>query len=408
MRTRTRCVAAVLVCLPRLLAAQTVLSEADALARLSADSPRVRAIRAGIEIARADVLSAGRWPNPRFTYNRESVAGVTENMFFLSQPLPITGRRDLDVSAASALVAAGESRADQEVRQVRAALRSAYADLLSAQVREAEIVRARERLRGLTDILARREAAGEAAGYDRLRAEREAMEVDAELSAARAERSRAQAGLAGFFAIPGEVGNIAAAVPDPLPPRPLIPDVQALVAHAEMVLPEVAALRHEMESADFAARAAGRRPIPEPELVVGTKSSNLAGGDIGSVLSVHVTIPLFDQARPESALAEARHAQSQARLAAFELSMRAQIAAVRAIALERRQAADAYRWASAAGASQLERIAQVSYDAGERGILELLDAYRSGSATRTRQAALDAAARQAEIELELVSGWEIR
>jgi outer membrane protein TolC len=58
-------------------------------------------------------------------------------------------------------------------------------------------------------------------------------------------------------------------------------------------------------------------------------------------------------------------------------------------------------------AAQIERIAQVSYDAGERGILELLDAYRTASTARVRQAALDAAARQPEIELEYVSGWEV-
>ena len=75
--------------------------------------------------------------------------------------------------------------------------------------------------------------------------------------------------------------------------------------------------------------------------------------------------------------------------------------------IERREAADRYRAASTTLSADLERIAQVSYDAGERGILELLDAYRSGAAARVRQAALDAAARQAEIELEFVSGWEV-
>jgi len=406
MRTRTWCVAAALVCLPRLLAAQTVLSEADALARLSADSPRVRAIRAGVDVARADVLAAGRWPNPRFTYNREAVAGVTENMFLVTQALPVTGRRGLDVDAATALVAASERRADQEVRQVRAALRSAYADLVSAQVREAEVARARDRLRGLTDILARRENAGDAAGYDRLRAEREAMDLDAEWSAARADRARAQGGLAGFFAASGDVTGLTAVVPQPAA-RPALPGAEALVAHAETTLPELAALRQEIASAEFAAQAAGRRPIPEPEIVAGTKSSNLAGGDIGGVISVHVTLPLFDRAKPENAQAEARRVQAAARVEAFEQVLRAQITALRAIVLERQQAADAYRASTATGAS-LERIAQVSYDAGERGILELLDAYRTGAAARTRQALLDAAARQAEIELELASGWEIR
>ena len=55
---------------------------------------------------------------------------------------------------------------------------------------------------------------------------------------------------------------------------------------------------------------------------------------------------------------------------------------------------------------EVERIAQISYDAGERSILELLDAYRLGSLTRLRLVALDAAVRQAEIEMEYVSGWE--
>ena len=130
MRTRTWCVAAALACLPTLVAAQSVLTEADALAKLSVDSPRVREIRSGIEVARAEGLAAGRWPNPRLTFNRESVAGVTENMFMVAQPLPVTGRRGFEVDAASALVAASEQRADEEVRQVRAALRRAYADLV--------------------------------------------------------------------------------------------------------------------------------------------------------------------------------------------------------------------------------------------------------------------------------------
>ena len=60
-----------------------------------------------------------------------------------------------------------------------------------------------------------------------------------------------------------------------------------------------------------------------------------------------------------------------------------------------------------ASAEQIERIAQVSYEAGERGILELLDAYRVGASARLRQTTLDAAVREAEIELEFVSGWEI-
>jgi outer membrane protein, heavy metal efflux system len=74
---------------------------------------------------------------------------------------------------------------------------------------------------------------------------------------------------------------------------------------------------------------------------------------------------------------------------------------------QRRDVAERYRSAAVQSAGEIERIAQVSYDAGERGILELLDAFRIGSSARVRQASLDLAVREAEIELEFMSGWEI-
>jgi outer membrane protein TolC len=240
-----------------------------------------------------------------------------------------------------------------------------------------------------------------------LRAQREVIEIDADLTAARADRARAQAALAAFYAPSTNPSTLIAAVP-PVRTHGPLPTVEELLAHAESQLPELSALKRQQESAAFAIQAAGRRPIPEPEVVAGTKSSNIAGGDVGTVFSVHVAVPLFDRARPEQALAQARRAQAEARVAAFQAALHANVAALRTIVLERRQAAEAYRSSTATSATQLERIAQVSYDAGERSILELVDAYRNSGSTRVRQVALDAAVRHAEIELELVSGWEIR
>ena len=407
MRTRSWRVAVALLSFSVPAAGQTVISEADALARLSTDSPRVRAIRASVELARADVLTAGRWPNPRASYNRESVSGVTENMFTVTQPLPLSGRRGLEVDAAAALAEARSKRADEEIRRVRADLRSAYADLVSAQVREAALSRSLDRLRELADLLAKRESAGDAAGYDRLRADREVMDVEGEWSQARADRARAQAALAAFFADQGDPMMLVAVVPD-VSKRPVLPALEELLNQAATVRGEPAALRQEIESAKFAERAASRRVIPDPEIVAGTKSSNFGGGDVGSVFSVHAMLPLFDRAQPEHAMAEARLAHAEASAAAFQTALRAQITAMRAVVLERREAADRYRTTATQGSDVLERIARVSYDAGERGILELLDAYRSGASARVRSAALDAAVRQAEIELEFVSGWEIQ
>jgi cobalt-zinc-cadmium efflux system outer membrane protein len=406
MRTAMFCAALAFALVPASAGAQSLaLTEAEALNRLSMESPRARAARATVEIARADVLSASKWPNPRLSVDRESVAGVTEYLTMVAQPLPFSGRRRLEVGAASALVAASARRADDDIRRLRGDLRLAFADLLAAETRERELTIARDHLGELVEILAKREAAGDAAGFDRLRAEREALEVDTDRVVAATDRARAQAILASFFTDVPDSSRLVAigrsAAPAALPP------LEALIEQAESSRGELLALRHDVEAASMAERAADRRRIPEPELIGGTKSSTLGTGDIGSVVTLQASIPLFDRGRPERALAVARGRQARARADALRQTLRGQIAALRTAVVDRRDTAERYRAQAITSAEQIEHIARVSYDAGERSILELLDAYRTGTSARVRQATLDTAVRQAEIELEFVSGWEI-
>jgi cobalt-zinc-cadmium efflux system outer membrane protein len=403
MRTCIVRVAFAVLILPAGASAQSLsLTEAEALARLSPASPYVRALRAEVDVARADVAAASRWPNPRATVNRESSAGVTEYITTVTQPLPVTGRRGLDTAAAAARADAVSSRSDDQLRQARANLRLAFAALVEAQAREQQLAAAAGRLRELVDVLARREAAGDAAGFDRLRAEREALDVEAERASAAVARAHAQGDLAAFFENPGRALDVVA-VPGETAGAPL-PPLETLVARALSTRGELRALEQEAQGARLAERAAERRQWPEPEIVAGTKTSS--AGDTGAVFAVHASIPLFDRFDPERAAARARADRAQAGAEVFRAALAAEIASLRAAVTERRAAADRYR-ASEATTAELERIAQVSYDAGERGILELLDAYRTGAAARVRQAGLDGAARQAEIELAFASGWEI-
>lgn len=407
MRTCIVPAAIALALMPAVAGAQSLsLTESEVLARLAPDSPRVRAIRASTDVARADVLAAGRWPNPTLTVDRESVAGITEYLTMVAQPLPITGRRGLAVQAATASAAASASRADEDVRRLRADARMAFAELIAAQTRERELTSTRERLRELAQTLARREAAGDAAGFDRLRAEREVLDTEADLTIAASERARAQAMLTGFMSGVEDASQITAAPGSPS--AAAVPPLDVLLSQAESTRGELRAYRQQAEAARFALRAAERSRVPEPEIVAGTKSSSAAGGDVGSVLTLHASIPLFDRARPERTLAAAQAAQAEARAASFVTVVRSEVTALRAAVVERREAAARYRAQAIESAAQIERIAQVSYDVGERSILELLDAYRLGASARTRQASLDLAVRQAEIELGFATGWEER
>lgn len=384
---------------------QQALSEAEVLKRLSPDSPRVRAIRAEIELARADAAAAARFPNPRVTISREAVAGVAEDFFLVAQPLPITGRRGFEQRAAEALVRAAEFRAGSLERRARAQLRIAFASLVESQTRERQLESTLLRLRDLVDILTKREQAGDAAGYDRLRAEREALDVEVDLALASADRARAQGSVAAFFE-PG-VDPRTLTVDLSEPPRLSMPTFEELVALAERTRGDLQALAAEVDAAGFARRAAARRSVPEPEVTAGVKTSNFGPGDRGSVISVLAAVPFFDRARPERLRADAQERRASAELEVRRIELRATIAGLVEAIAGGRAALEAYRTTAVSRADELERIARVSYEAGERGILELLDAYRSGAAARVRLAALAADLRRAEAELELVSGWEM-
>jgi cobalt-zinc-cadmium efflux system outer membrane protein len=406
MRTLVLCAVVAAACIPRIAIAQTApLTEADALNRLSADSPRVRAITAAIEVVRADVLAASRFPNPRVLWDRESVLGSTEHIVTVAQSIPVSGRRRFERLAAELLVSAESGRADDAMRRARADLRLAYGDLAAAQARERALVTSVGRLRGLVAILVRREAAGDTAGFDRLRAERELAEVETRQADAVGLRLRAQATLSGFFAAPTDVAALQ--VVEPANVVTTMPAVDALIDRALTTRGDLIALTKEHEAARFAQDAAGRRWIPEPEVIAGTKSSSVAGGDIGSVISVQATVPLFDRAQPERAVAAARARQAAARAESLRQSIRAAIIGLYADLVSRQAAVARYRESALPSSESIARIAQVSYDAGERTILELLDALQTSSAATLREIELSQAARDTQIELEFISGWEL-
>jgi cobalt-zinc-cadmium efflux system outer membrane protein len=322
-------------------------------------------------------------------------------MWLVTQPLPIAGRRQLDADAASNRVSAITLRADDRVRRVRANVRVAFTALWAAQVRERELQSQHDQLQRLADTLARREEAGEASGFDRLRAERDVLDIDTTRAGAAIDRARAQAILAGWLGA-GAIDAVRSSAP-----AATLPTEEELMGLAEKTRGDLLAWQREFEAAQLSERAAGRMNWPEPEIVAGTKSSNVGGGDTGGVFGAHFTLPLFDRAAPEKAVALARASQAKAEAELARRTIRAEINAWRSAVLERRAIANRYRDTTAGIASPIERIALVSYEAGERGILELLDAFRTAGAARLRQVELDSAVREAEIELAFVSGWDL-
>ena len=392
--------AVLLVAVARSVAADDArhLSLLEAL-RLSEASPAARAVTLEVERARAEIRGAGLWPNPDVSLSREKT-DATDRFASVSQALPWTGRLSLERKAARQGALAAETRARQSQIEVRARVREAFVDLLAAQERASALEGGIGRMDDLVRMLRAREAEGESSGFDRMRAERERAEVDADRWEARGRLGAARALLAGLLALPA-TDIVADGVLAGDLPLPTAAEVRAEATGRG----DVVSIETEAAGQDSLARAAGRRWLPEPALSAGWKSTETAGvTTAGNALGFSFSLNLFDHGQGPQAVAHAEALLLRTRREAVARQAEAEAEGALGIVEARRQAEAAY--GAAADANGLMRIARAAYEGGESKILDLLDAYRTALTVSLRLVDLRVEARRAEIDLDRATGKE--
>jgi outer membrane protein, heavy metal efflux system len=384
---------------------QPLLTEADALARMMAADPRVRAARARIDEVRAEQHERVRWPNPFVTFSREASAGLEDLFLTARQEVPLSGRRGHLRIAGSLAIDAADAMAASQIRDLQAALRRSFTTLLAAQERETVLRDSVDDLGHLVDILRLREEAGEGARYDRLRGQRALVDLESDLDASRIARARAQVELASLLGPSVAADSLVVSGslhPDPPPPLPGLID-RALAVRADYRATQLTVTQHDAER-----RAAVALRVPTPTFGFGLKrSATTTAADSGSVFSVDVAVPLFNRGQSAVALATARAAQADAQRAFLRLRIETDVRdAHLALTMEQARAAR-YRESIVETAEPLAAIARLAYEEGELSILELLDANRQVTEARLRVLEMAAAARLAAIELDRVTGFEV-
>lgn len=372
------------------------LPEAVLIERALRDGPRARAIRAGVEVTEREHAARLAWSNPSVLYSREG-AGFTE-FLQVEQVLPAFGVRSALARLGVTAAAAAAAERDARLWDLRADVRAAVAYLRAAEQRGslAEMhVRDMHRVAG---ILRTREREGEGSRFDRVRAEQDVREAQAEATSAAIARADALALLSSLLPQDMQVTGLV----DDAAPQVSVPSVVDLQARARQARAGLRALRLAADRSALEATAARKARGVTPTLTGGLKRADTEiGRDKGGVFGVALTLPLFDRGDREAA----RWAAEQARLEAERTALDAAVAQeVRRAAesLERRQAAlDADDPSSAAS---LAEMAQVAYREGETGIVELLDALRTSARARMRRVDLDLDVRLAAIALERAVG----
>jgi outer membrane protein, heavy metal efflux system len=383
------------------------LTEAEAVARLVASDPRMRALRARVDEVAAQQRDRSRWPNPSVSYSREHVAETTDLFVVARQELPVSGRLTRLAAAGRLALDGAEADARFQTLDLQIEVRHAFASLLLSQERDAALAQGVDRLRALVDVLRVREQAGEGSTYDRLRGERALLDLEADRTAASADVARARGRLAAYLG-PG-VRQQALVADGRLMPGPSSAPVatlveQALATRADYQAALTAARRYQAER-----DAARRLRMPAPTIGAGLKRSGPAGrADAGFLVSVDLAVPLFNRGQSMVALATAEGARAEAEAASLRLRIDADVEAAHAALAIHRDRTTRYEQGAASTADRLADIGRIAYEEGELGILDLLDASRQALDARLRVLDLSAAARHAAIELDRATGSEMR
>lgn len=378
-------------------------TESYVVQRFLDQSPHAREVQARAAIADAEARARTLYSNPRVSFSRES-AGLTE-FFQAEQTLPASGRLRLLRQAGAYSVRAAEAEGAFDLWQARSSLRLAFYRALATQEREAAYVVGLAEINRVIGILKDREREGEGSKFDRLRAERERAELLAELSLLRAEAEMQRAQVQAFLPSESKIGRVAGLLESGI----ALPEAEDLVRRALAARGDYRAEQSKLEQFRWEQRAAERLRIPEPALNVGLKRADIGSGRIanGPVVGVSVALPLFNKGQAEAARFAAGQHQVSARLQVIERQIRGAVEGVTRAFQVRALARDTYRRELAETGTELVAIAQVAYQEGEIGILQLLDAYRAQRQSQLWLLDIHLAVKESQIELERVVGEEL-
>ena len=353
---------------------------------------------------RAAVRQAGAFGNPTINVTHEPLSGVgagySESYFTLSQRLEFPGQRRARTEGAVWGARAAEARSRADSVRLAFEVKRTYVEAVLTEELLAVTERVVEVFRETARSAVIREAQGDISRYElrRILVERSRYEnllADAEIRASSARR-----GLALLILPESDFAEVSAAgLDDVAPPEPVF----------ELVPEELVSRRQEIASAQAAVEEAVadvqlRRAERVPDVTATGGYKRQSDGLRGAFLGVSIPIPLFNRNAANVAGAEARVGTVETRLALTR----------RQVGNDLRRAIESYesvkRRADLLGddvldaSSDLLQIAQVAYDLGEMGLLEILDAAAALRGARNARVQLKADLWTAYYDLERAVG----
>jgi cobalt-zinc-cadmium efflux system outer membrane protein len=391
MRDASMSIAIVLCSLPLTAQAQDVVDEDSAIERALAREGISALNDADRAASAAEIEIIGPRDNPSVELSREGAGGESEYQFGVVQPIDLNGRRGSLRDAARADSLATEAEIARRRQMLVAEVRQAYVQCAAAGAQLDVWQRYTDELAEAERVSTARAEAGDTAVYDvrRVRVERRAAE---------AQLARARGDVAADCAALASLTGIA----DPHVELEAITRLSSAAQPGERA--DLTADERRIEAAEYRVRAADQARLPQLAVGLGVlRRDDGIGTAYGPVVSVGVTVPLWNSGSAAVRLEEARAAALESELLIARRRVEAEQNAAAARLAAAREAA-----VTAAGAREdagrLGTIAETAYQAGEIGVVELLDAYEAAREADLSVIALAKDAALAAVEYDLATG----
>lgn len=382
-------------------------AEQSILELFDRQSPMRREARAAVVSTVEAIRGRTLWPNPTAGYARETV-GFNE-FVQAEQQLPLSGRLGLQRKAMDPARDSMEAQGAARLWDARSSLRSAFYRALAAQEQALVFQSALTEIQPIIELLRVREREGEGSRYDRMRVEREAAELRADLALAQARERSERAVMLAYLPLETPLQMGAARLSGDLGARIIPRSREELIERALGSRAEIRTEASHLTQLSFEQQAADRLRRPEPFLTAGLKRADTGGNrtDTGAVIGISIPLPIFNKGQTEVARISAERERTQARRDLLVQQITAGVLGIYDVHAVRVAALQAFDRETGDSGAELLTIARAGYRDGELGILQLLDAYRLARLTSLRRVDLQAAVKEAEIELSRNAGFEV-
>ncbi|MFA5354130.1 MAG: TolC family protein [Thermodesulfovibrionales bacterium] len=337
------------------------------------NSLEIRALKTGLQRADAEVVEARTVSNPALNFSIESLKNgdsETEETWSLSRSFDLAGKKEKRVEAALKGREAEVFFAENRIAGLVAQMKQACSGLLLLRENEKALREIIALFAELEKKTAERVDAGDIAESALMRLTAEKSRVVREREALLTELEIEKKGLALLLNISPEEFELADEAAY-TPPSFFLEELESAALENR---PDIRGRASALKAAEASLAFARREAIPSPEIEAGYKRRT--GGFSGFVFGLSVPLPLFD--RNQGGIARAAAALEEERIS-LELMKKGAVNEVSVFFSKIRSLeatiADISR--QLGRSRELTRIAAISYEEGEAGMLDLLDALRS-------------------------------